>query len=212
MTSPPARPVRRRLLSALLAACAFLAACQSLPPAPTDRFYRLADATPTVAAQQWTDGSIAIQEMRADGPYLDRAIVFTHQQRAAQVESYRYAFWIYAPPRLIQQHMIRFLRANRLAPTIIDEDSGDEAAFVISGRILRFEQMLSSDTAHADVELELQVASAGRRQPLLRKTYRAAEPAADQSVDAFVQSMGRAMDRICAAFAKDLISTPGQTR
>jgi len=41
---------------------------------------------------------------------------------------------------------------------------------------------------------------------LLRKTYRATEPAADKSMDAFVQSMGRALDRIYAAFAKDLPS------
>ena len=77
---------------------------------------------------------------------------------------------------------------------------------------MRFEQTLGSGTAQSDVELELEVASAGQRRLLLRNTYRAVEPAADRSVDAFVQSAGRALDRIYAAFAKDLISIPGRSR
>ena len=85
---------------------------------------------------------------------------------------------------------------------------GPKPAFVISGRIVRFEQTLGPGTALADVELELEVASAAQGAPLLRKTYRAAEPATDQSMDAFVQSMGRALERIYAQFRKDLMSTP----
>jgi len=52
----------------------------------------------------------------------------------------------------------------------------------------------------------LEIASAGQGRPLLRKTYRAVEPATDKSMDAFVQSMGRALDRIYAAFVNDLTS------
>ena len=159
-----------------------------------------------VAAQPWTGGSIEVRELRADGPYLDRPILFTHQGQTTQVEAYSYAYWIYAPPRLIQQHMIRRFRASRLAPTIVEDDRGPDPAFVVSGRIVRFEQTLAPGGAQADVELELEMASAGQGRPLLRKTYRATEPAADRSMDAFVQSMGRALDRIYAAFAKDLMA------
>ena len=184
-----------------------LAGCQSVPPAPTDRYFRLPDgAAGSVAAQPWTGGSIEVRELRADGPYLDRPILFTHQGQTTQVEAYSYAYWIYAPPRLIQQHMIRRFRASRLAPTIVEDDRGPDPAFVVSGRIVRFEQTLAPGGAQADVELELEMASAGQGRPLLRKTYRATEPAADRSMDAFVQSMGRALDRIYAAFAKDLMA------
>jgi len=207
MTSRPARGAASRLLPALLVACGLLAGCQSVPPAPTDRYYRLPDAAAAPsAARQWTGGSIEIRELRADGPYLDRAIAFTHEGHTTQVEAYRYAYWIYAPPRLIQQHMIRRFRQSRLAPTIVEDDRGPDPAFAVSGRILRFEQTLAAGGARADVELELEMASARGGRPLLRKTYRATEPAADKSMDAFVQSMGRALDRIYAAFAKDLPS------
>jgi ABC-type uncharacterized transport system auxiliary subunit len=213
MTACSARGRASRLLPALLVACALVAACQSVPPVPTDRFHRLTEAAaPPVAVQEWTDGSIEVRELRAEGPYLDRAILFTREGQTARVEPYRYDFWIYAPPHLIQQHMIGRLRASRLAPTILEDDRGTDPAFVISGRIVRFEQTLGSGTAQSDVELELEVASAGQRRLLMRNTYRAVEPAADRSVDAFVQSTGRALDRIYAAFSKDLISIPSRSR
>lgn len=212
MTSRSTCATASRLLPALVAACTIVAACQSVPPAPTDRLYRLADTAPTIAAQQWTNGSIEVRELRADGPYLDRAMAFTLEKQPTQIEPYRYDFWIYAPPRLIQQHMISRLRASGLAPTIVEDDHGPDPAFVVSGRIVRFEQTLGSGTAHADVELELEIANAGQRRPLLRKTYRATEPAADRSIDAFVHSMGQALDRIYAAFSGDLGSIPSPPR
>jgi ABC-type uncharacterized transport system auxiliary subunit len=193
------------LLLAWAVGCALLAGCQSLPPAPTDRYYRLAEAASgAVAAQPWTGGSIEVRELRADGPYLDRAILYARTEHATELEAYRYAYWIYAPPRLIQQAMIARFRQSRLAPTIAEDDRGPEPAFVVSGRILRFEQILGPGGAHADVELELEISRAGQGPPLLRKTYRAVEPTADKSMEAFVQSTGRALDRICGAFAEDL--------
>lgn len=190
---------------AWLAGCALVAGCQSLPPAPTDRYYRLPDAAGgALAARPWSSGSIEIGELRADGPYLDRAILYTHADHATELESYRYAYWIYAPPRLIQQAMIARFRQSRLAPTVVEDDRGPDPVFVVSGRILRFEQVLAPGGAQADVELELEIRRDGQRRPLLRKTYRAAEPAANKSMEAFVHSTGRALDRICAAFAEDL--------
>jgi ABC-type uncharacterized transport system auxiliary subunit len=187
-----------------------LAGCQSTPPAPTDRYYRLVDVpAQEIVREQWTSGSIGIRELRADGPYLDRAILFTHDGQRTHVESYNYHHWIYPPPYLIQQHMIKRFRESGLAPAIIEDDRGPKPTFVISGKIVRFEKAIGSGTAVADVELELEVAKSGQGSPVFRKTYRAVEPATDDSVDAFVQSMGRALERIYAEFTKDLTSTPG---
>ena len=197
------------LLLALFVTCGLWVGCQSLPPAPTDRYYRLADVPAhDIVVEQWTTGSIEIRELRADGPYLDRAILFTYDGQGTHVESYNYHHWIYPPPYLIQQHMVRRFRESRLAPTIMEDDRGVKPTFVISGKIVRFEQTIGPGSAFADVELELQVANAGQGAPLFRKTYRAAESATDRSMDAFVQSMGRALERIYAEFSKDLISTP----
>jgi len=194
-------------LLALFMSCGLSGGCQSVPLAPTDRYYRLADVpAQSIIVEQWTSGSIEIQELRADGPYLDRAILFTNEGQTTHLESYNYDHWIYPPPYLIQQHMARRFRESRLAPTITEDDRGPRPAFVISGRIVRFEQTIGPGTALADVELELEIASSGQGPPLFRKTYRAAEPATDKSIDAFAHSMGRALERIYAEFSKDLIS------
>lgn len=108
MTACSARGRASRRLPALLVAGALVAACQSVPPVPTDRYHRLTEAAaPPAAVHEWTNGSIEVRELRAEGPYLDRAILFTRDGQTTRVEPYRYDFWIYAPPHLIQQHMYR---------------------------------------------------------------------------------------------------------
>ncbi len=109
------------LLLALLVSCGLLGGCQSAPPAPADRYYRLADVpAQSMVVEQWTSGPIEIRELRADGPYLERAILFTHEGQTTHLESYNYDHWIYPPPYLIQQHMVKRFRESRLAPTITD--------------------------------------------------------------------------------------------
>ena len=134
-----------------------------LPTATTG--WRMCRRSPSWC-EQWTSGSIEIRELRADGPYLERAILFTHEGQTTHLESYNYDHWIYPPPYLIQQHMVRRFRESRLAPTITDDDRGPKPAFVISGRIVRFEQTLGPGTALADVELELEVASSAAGRPV----------------------------------------------
>jgi ABC-type uncharacterized transport system auxiliary subunit len=197
------------LLLALLAACLLAAGCQSAPPAPADRYYRL----PELPAQDrvvrpWTrTGSIEIRELRADGPYLERAILFTSGGQTTHIESYNYDHWIYPPPYLIQQHMVRWFRQNRVAPTIVDDDRGARPAFVVSGKIVRFEQTVEAAAVRADVELELEVASSAQGSAVSRRTYRMAEPATGTSMDAFVLSMSRALERIYAELSNDVTAT-----
>ena len=217
MTPRSSRGVASCLSLAFFTICALLAGCQSAPPAPADRYYRLVDVpAQDVVVQQWTTGSIEIRELRADGPYLDRAILFTYEGQSTHLESYNYDHWIYPPAYLIQQHMVKRFRESRLAPTIADDDRGAKPTtvisgpiLVISGRIVRFEQTLGPGMARADVELELQVANSASGAMVFRKTYHAAEPATDNSMDAFVQSMGRALERIYAEFSSDVMSTRG---
>jgi ABC-type uncharacterized transport system auxiliary subunit len=189
--------------------CLLAAGCQSAPPAPADRYYRLLEVpAQDIAVQPWTTtGSIEIPELRADGPYLDRAILFTDEGQTTHIESYNYDHWIYPPPYLIQQNMVRWFRQNRLAPTIVDDDRVSKPTFLVSGRIVRFERNVGAGAARADVELELEVASSAQGSPVLRKTYRATETATDSSMDAFVQSMGRALQRIYAELCKDVTET-----
>jgi len=196
----------RRLLLAASMAAAVLSGCSSAP-APADRYYRLVDVPASdVVAQQWTNGTIEIQELRAHGLYLERPIVFTDVARPARLEQYNYHHWIYAPAYLIQQHMVQRFRASHLAGTITDDDDGPAPSFVISGRIVRFEERLAPAGPSAEAELELEVTRPGQAAPLFSKTYSATQAAASDSMDAFAVAMGQALEQIYVAFSKDLMA------
>jgi ABC-type uncharacterized transport system auxiliary subunit len=186
---------------------AVLAGCGTAPPAPADRYYRLVPVqAQELVARQWTSGTIEIQELRAGGLYLDRPIVFTDPGQPTRLEQYNYHHWLYAPPYLIQQHMVQWFRASRLAAAITGDDTGPAPSFVISGRIVRFEEALAATGPRAEVELELEVTRAGQAAPLLSKTYNGTQAAAADSMDAFVVAMGQALEQIYAAFSKDLMA------
>jgi ABC-type uncharacterized transport system auxiliary subunit len=194
----------------VLLLCAALAGCGTQPP-PADRYYRLTDVpAQEVVAQQWTSGTIEIQQLRADGPYLERAIVFTDAAQPTHVEQYNYHHWIYAPAYLIQQHMVLRFRASHLAPTITDDDNGPKPSFVVSGRIIRFEETFTDAGPRAEVELELEVTRPGQAVPVLSKTYRGTQVVASASTDAFVLAMSQALEQIYAAFSKDLMAVKAE--
>ncbi len=205
MTAWLRRGCGKGLLAVLLATGVLGAGCQSVPPAPPDRYYRLLEVQVRDAAvRPWTaKGSIELRELRADGPYLERAILFT-DGRSQHIEAYHYDHWIYPPPYLIQQHMLRWFREHHLAPTIVDDDRGALPAFVVSGRIVRFERTVGAEATGADVELELQVERTDSGGAPFRKTYRATESAAGSSMDAFVQCVSRALEAIYAQFSNDV--------
>jgi ABC-type uncharacterized transport system auxiliary subunit len=203
------RPWHSALVVLMLGAT--LAGCGSAQPAPTDRYYRLVDVpAQALVLQQWTSATIEIQELRADGPYLERAIVFTDAAHPTHLEQYNYHHWTYAPAYLIQQHMVQRFRASHLAPTVTDDDNGPRPSFVISGRIVRFEESLAAAGPRAEVELELEVTRPGQAAPLLSKTYSSTQVAGSDSMDAFVLAMGQALEQIYAAFSKDLMAVKAE--
>jgi ABC-type uncharacterized transport system auxiliary subunit len=198
------------VLVALWMSSAVLAGCGSAPPAPADRYYRLMDVpAQEIVVQPWANGTVEIQELRADGLYLERAIVFTDAAQPTHLEQYNYHHWIYAPAHLIQQNMVQRFRASHLAPTITDDD-GPPTSFVISGRIVRFEESFAAAGPRAEVELELEVTRPGQPVPLLTKTYTGAQAAASDSIDAFVLAMGEALEQIYAAFSRDLMAVKAE--
>ena len=82
-----------------------LAACGSVPPAPTDRFYRLQPAHVAPAATS-LPGAVAVNAFRADSLYAERPIVYSDEASLRQLRQYHYHLWLYppAPPRWRPRH------------------------------------------------------------------------------------------------------------
>lgn len=180
------------------ALCLALVACGSVPPAPTDHFYRLhpvAVAAPAPASPV----PFRLLSFRGEGPFAERPIVFVEAAGARQLRQYHYHLWLSAPPQLVRDHL-----ALSLA-TVLDPRGGGADADALEGRVLAFERQLSGNSSKAVVILELRLQSAAG-QVRLARVYRGEQPVAGDSIDAFVEAMEGALAKIYAAFQGDLVA------
>ncbi len=184
-----------RLHATLLSFCLLLAACGSVPPAPSDRFYRLQPVSIS-SVSKVLPAAVAVQTFRADSLYAERPIIHAEESSLRQLRQYHYHLWLYPPTQMVQGHFVSSLGSA------LDLSSGSNAPYVIDGRILGFERLMSGKNSRAVVALELRLVADGKT--LLNRTYQAEQAAADDSLDAFAVAMEQALAKIYAEFLADL--------
>ena len=175
-----------RILILMILAVA-LTACGSAPPAPAERFYRL---QPVKLSPAGKPAEIVVLPFRADSLYAERPLVYGDAADPRQLRQYHYHLWLYAPPQLVREH---------LAASLGRPATGSGAR--LEGRVLRFDRMLAGKHSQAVVTLELLLTQGGKE--LLRKTYTAEQPAADDSVAGHVLATEQALVAIYTEFLRD---------
>lgn len=191
-----------RALLAALTCVAAVSGCQSLPAAPEHKYYRLlvAPATPVQQAVHLS-GELAVRPLRAEGLYSERAIIFS-DERQRQLQQYHYHHWLYAPGQMVQEHLAASLSQAGVAAAVRVQERGGEMPYSVSGRIVRFEKVISAGQAKASVELDLRLEKKGRL--LWQQTYAASEIVPDNTMNAFSSAMETALERIYGEFLADL--------
>ncbi len=185
------------LLGAALGGC-----LGKVPAIPEDHYYRLPMPAPQPAASRMA-GTVAVALPRADGLHSERAVLYSRKDRPLEILRHHYFFWAESPPRLIQDHLIEYLRAAQAADAVIRTQTGDDAKLRIESRLMRFERLVGASPNQVLVELELSLRrndDTSSRQHV----YRARAPVADDTVYASVQAFGKALDSIYAKFLHDL--------
>ncbi len=174
--------------------CLLLAGCGSIPPTPTDNFYRL-QPVPLPATRTAFSGGITVQPLRADSLYSERPIVYSEASSLRQLRQYHYHLWLYPPAQLVQGHLAASLgNAPGLAGSKL-------LANVIEGRIVSFERVVSGKNSKAVASLELHLLVDGKSK--VNKTYLAEQSASDDSLGAFAMAMEQALGRIYTEFLAD---------
>ena len=172
-----------------------ITACGSVPPAPTDRFYRL-QPVQVPSAPVALSGAVAVHAFSADSLYAERPIIYSDEASQRQLRQYHYHLWLYPPAQLVRENFLASLGgALNLA-------GGGQAPNVIDGRIVNFERMLSGQNSAAVVALELSLKTDGKTR--LHKTYRAEQRASDDSLGAFAMAMEQALGKIYTEFLADM--------
>jgi ABC-type uncharacterized transport system auxiliary subunit len=140
-----------------------------------------------------------VQPFRADSLYAERPIIYAEEASLRQLRQYHYHLWLYPPEQMVQGHFVSSLGGA------LDLSGGSNAPYVVDGRILSFERVMSGKNSKAVVALELRLLTGGKT--LLNRTYQAEQAAADDSLDAFAMAMEQALAKIYAEFLADLART-----
>ena len=187
----------------LLLVGAFLGSCGEAPPVPVDHFYRLTLSSPSVAKQRLTEAPIYVENFLAEGLYNERAILFSSDERASELQQHHYYFWFTSPPRLLRDYLLQVLRNADVSPLIMGA-TGTGTSLRIEGRIMEFERSQSPSGSTVHVALELRLDKAGMDVPLLLRQYRASEAINGKDMAAVVSGFNTAVDRIYGEFLGDM--------
>jgi len=179
----------------LLVLCGVLAACGSVPPAPIDHYYRL-QPSPVASSTKALPGPIAVEALRADSIYAERAVLFSEEANPRQLRQYHYHLWLYVPAQIVQDHLTASLGG------VLGVAAAGRAPWHLEGRIVRFERVLDGRNGKAAAALELNLYAQGKS--VLAKIYHADQAAADASFSAFVAAMEQALAKIYAQFLGDV--------
>lgn len=196
--------MRRAVLCSVLVAL-LLAGCAATPGIPETTYFRLpARAELPVREAPLFEAPLVVETFLADGLHSDQALLYAMDAEGTQLRAYHYQLWVDPPVRMLQRRLMHTLRRARVAPLVLDRIGSQEEAVRVTGRIERFERVPDGEGWIASVALGLRVDDGRGARPLLVRRYREDVPAADATIAASVRAFGDALDRIHAAFIRDL--------
>lgn len=189
------RPAAAAWVALALAACA-------QPEVPRDSYYRLQIAPPAPAARPILKGTLEVNRFVADGLVAGRPIVYSEPDQGHRVREYNYHFWIEPPTVLLRDQLVAFLRAGKLADTVTTPEVRVSADHILTGRIIRLEK-IEGAAPKGVLELELGIRRADGKLFFL-DVYKMEVAADNNSVEAAVRALNKALDAAYAKFAADL--------
>jgi len=200
-----AQALRSSVAAALLGLVFVIGGCGTTPNVPDHTYYRLPDpAELPVAPTQLFQVPVVVGLFAADGLYADRALVYALDHEASELRQYHYQLWTDPPTRTLQRRLQGALRKAAIAPLVVDELAASQTALRISGALLRFERVPTSDGGHvAAVVIKLRFDRPDGK-PLVDEIYRAEVAAESRSLGGTVKALGAAIDRIFAEFHADI--------
>lgn len=194
-----------KIIAPALVSVGLLAGCGSAPSVPEDSFYRLNPrAEQAVADKPVLDGVVEVDRFAASGSIANRPLLFSEPGSSA-VSEYHYHFWIEAPPILLQNALVSYLRSANLSKRVVTPEMRVSPDYTIRGRLMRLETVLSEPPVGiAELELSLRRESDGEL--LVLGEYRAEVPSGPNGVRTDVSAIEKAVDKAFGEFVADIQS------
>ena len=191
------------LVALLLAGC-----LGSAPPVPRDHYYRLLVPTPAQSAEaSLLPGVMAVELLQADGLLRERPLLYSESGESYELQQHSYHYWNDAPPRMLQDQMVAYLRRSGAARLVVSPDLRVRADYQVSGKARRLERLLGGGPPRVFVEIELALLRVSDETLLVVDSYGAEEPAEDESVEAAIVALNRATARVFERFLAQVRAT-----
>jgi cholesterol transport system auxiliary component len=192
-----------RLLFALVAVATF--GCAS-GPAPRDHYYRLETAAPNALASPKLAGTLEVERLRAETISQGRRMLYRDGSQPGEIKQHAYHLWVDPPSVMLQDQLVGFLRSAGAAEKIVTPAVRVESDYLVSGRIVRLERLLSGSDARVAVEIEFVLTRQKGRELLLLETYREERAASGGGVAEAVTAFDQAISAIFERFLSDVPS------
>ncbi len=201
------RIILRLLLLLILGGCAATA------PVPEDRFYRLNPVHPRqVLSEPVLTGGLAVDYVQADPLRSGRAVLYSDSRQPLQLQRYHYEFWVDQPPRMVRQALASYLRETGVADKVADSDARTNSAYRLGMRLLKFEQVLGTNSTGVEVALEVTLSSVSPDTPLWTRVYEQNRASDSRQMHDTASAMQAAVDSLFADLQTDLASARQDTR
>lgn len=180
----------------------FLAGCLgAAPPVPRDHYYRLLVSTaPQTKPDARFSGVMRVELFQADGLLRERPLLYSESGASHQVQQHDYHYWTDAPPRMLQQQLVAYLRRSGIANSVVTPDLRVRANYQVSGKIKRLERLLGGGPPRVFVEMELALIRLSDNSLLLIDSFTEEEPDSGDSVESAIVALSQATSRLFDRF------------
>ena len=179
-----------------------LAGCLgSAPPVPRDHYYRLLVSSPsTLSATRRVAGVMRVELLQAEGLLRERPLLFSESGASHEVQQHNYHYWTDAPPRMLQDQLVSYLRQSNIARSVVTPDMRVRADYQISGKVKRLERLLGGGPPRVFVEMELALVRLSDNSLILVDNFKDEEPEAGKGVGSAIIALNKATRRVFDRF------------
>lgn len=191
----------------LVALCALASACSQPAPRP-DNYYRLQVAPPaTPYPAPPLAGTLVVRRPIAEGLAGGRAIVYGEGEDPPVFRRYHYEHWAVAPPRMLEDLTVTYLRASHVAAAVVPTEARASADFVLDTHLYRLDQVHRAAPGMVLVDIGFTLRNGHNGRLIWTRDYRERQATPGVGVAGAVRAMERAVSRILARLVADLAHT-----
>lgn len=179
------------------------AGCASAP-APRDHFYRVSVAAPAPLASPALPGILEVDRLRVEAVHQGRRMLYRDASLPNAIGRHSYHFWADPPGLMLQDQLVRYLRAAGAAKSVVTPGIHVDSNYVLKSRLVRLERHTGGGTPRVTVEIEFNLLEKTGRRHLLNATYAEARPVPADTVGASVAAYDDALGAIFAHLLAEL--------